>query len=254
MHLAPPPQHHSPLSSRISTDVGNSRAGLRAPRLRLWAPHAPGAVVLKLAFVATTESFSGVKHFKYRRSRLPSIPPCHPRATRRPLYFALCLLPLTPIFTSSSSACWKGTTLSRSLFFHRISIAGSTRSTKSPPFKQNAHCAFYSTSHNMDSMPIRIPSTNNLFALKQPIEAPKSKHVENASPPTDAHEEHLPRGIQETDQEKKEKWFIGSIDCGTTSSRFLIFNGEGMPIASHQIEFENIYPQSGSASIPKSQG
>lgn len=97
----------------------------------------------------------------------------------------------------------------------------------------------------MDSMPIRIPSSSNLDVLKRPTETPDTKHVENASPPTVAHEEHLPRGISETDSEKKEKWFIGSIDCGTTSSRFLIFNGEGIPIASHQIEFENIYPQSG---------
>jgi glycerol kinase len=97
----------------------------------------------------------------------------------------------------------------------------------------------------MDSMPIRIPSSNNLDLLKRPITAPKSTHVENASPPTVEHEEHLPGGIQETDSEKKEKWCIGAIDCGTTSSRFLIFNGEGTPVASHQIEFENIYPQSG---------
>ena len=97
----------------------------------------------------------------------------------------------------------------------------------------------------MDSMPIRIPSSSNLDLLKRPTEIPLSKHVENASPPTVEHEEHLPRGIQETDSEKGEKWFIGSIDCGTTSSRFLIFNGEGVPVASHQIEFENIYPHSG---------
>lgn len=58
-------------------------------------------------------------------------------------------------------------------------------------------------------------------------------------------EEHLPWGIHETEEELVEKWFIGSIDQGTTSSRFLIFNGEGDPVASHQIEFENIYPQSG---------
>lgn len=58
-------------------------------------------------------------------------------------------------------------------------------------------------------------------------------------------EEHLPRGIHETDSELKEHWFVGSIDQGTTSSRFLIFNGEGDPVASHQIEFENLYPESG---------
>jgi glycerol kinase len=39
--------------------------------------------------------------------------------------------------------------------------------------------------------------------------------------------------------------FIGSIDQGTTSSRFLIFNKSGEPVASHQLEFKQIYPQPG---------
>jgi glycerol kinase len=39
--------------------------------------------------------------------------------------------------------------------------------------------------------------------------------------------------------------FIGAIDQGTTSSRFLIFDKEGQPVASHQIEFKQIYPNSG---------
>jgi glycerol kinase len=38
---------------------------------------------------------------------------------------------------------------------------------------------------------------------------------------------------------------IGAIDQGTTSSRFLVFNRKGEPVASHQIEFKQIYPQSG---------
>jgi len=59
------------------------------------------------------------------------------------------------------------------------------------------------------------------------------------------HEEHLPQGIHETEEELKHRWFVGSIDQGTTSSRFLIFNGEGDPVAMHQIEFENLYPKSG---------
>jgi glycerol kinase len=58
-------------------------------------------------------------------------------------------------------------------------------------------------------------------------------------------EEHLPSGITETEDELQHKWFVGSIDQGTTSSRFLIFNGVGDPVASHQIEFENLYPESG---------
>ncbi|KAF3395435.1 Glycerol kinase [Talaromyces pinophilus] len=39
--------------------------------------------------------------------------------------------------------------------------------------------------------------------------------------------------------------FVGSIDQGTTSTRFLIFNRDGEPVASHQVEFEQIYPSPG---------
>jgi glycerol kinase len=43
----------------------------------------------------------------------------------------------------------------------------------------------------------------------------------------------------------KEESFVGSIDQGTTSTRFLIFNKDGEPVASHQIEFKQFYPQPG---------
>ncbi|KAI9376219.1 hypothetical protein BJX61DRAFT_552862 [Aspergillus egyptiacus] len=39
--------------------------------------------------------------------------------------------------------------------------------------------------------------------------------------------------------------FVGSIDQGTTSTRFLVFNREGEPVASHQAEFQQIYPNPG---------
>ena len=39
--------------------------------------------------------------------------------------------------------------------------------------------------------------------------------------------------------------FTAAIDQGTTSSRFLIFDGTGAPCASHQMEFEQHYPHSG---------
>ncbi|KAF2488480.1 glycerol kinase [Lophium mytilinum] len=47
------------------------------------------------------------------------------------------------------------------------------------------------------------------------------------------------------DETKLEKFFIGSIDQGTTSTRFIIFDGVGHPVASHQVEFTQMYPQSG---------
>lgn len=41
------------------------------------------------------------------------------------------------------------------------------------------------------------------------------------------------------------KTFIGAVDAGTTSTRFIIFNGLGAIEAQHQIEFDQKYPQSG---------
>ena len=52
-------------------------------------------------------------------------------------------------------------------------------------------------------------------------------------------------GVPRRDEEQLKEWFIGSIDQGTTSTRFLIFDGTGTPIASHQMEFKQIYPHSG---------
>lgn len=99
----------------------------------------------------------------------------------------------------------------------------------------------------MDSMPATPFGLPNLDALKVEEPEVKTQHVEdNTQNFVSAFiERHLPRGVSESDIEKEKKWFIGSIDCGTTSSRFLIFDGTGTPAASHQIEFENIYPDSG---------
>lgn len=42
-----------------------------------------------------------------------------------------------------------------------------------------------------------------------------------------------------------EEVFVGSIDQGTTSTRFLIFDKAGEPVAVHQEEFTQIYPNPG---------
>ena len=49
----------------------------------------------------------------------------------------------------------------------------------------------------------------------------------------------------ELDEQKLKQFYIGSIDQGTTSTRFIIFDGVGQPVAQHQIEFTQMYPQSG---------
>jgi len=55
---------------------------------------------------------------------------------------------------------------------------------------------------------------------------------------TDSGEGHL-------DEKKLKQFYIGSIDQGTTNTRFIIFDGLGEPVAQHQIEFTQKYPQSG---------
>ncbi|KAL0397121.1 UNVERIFIED_CONTAM: Glycerol kinase [Sesamum calycinum] len=42
-----------------------------------------------------------------------------------------------------------------------------------------------------------------------------------------------------------EQALIGSIDQGTTSTRFIIYDRSARPLASHQVEFTQFYPQSG---------
>ncbi|KAI8381537.1 uncharacterized protein BYT42DRAFT_566869 [Radiomyces spectabilis] len=39
--------------------------------------------------------------------------------------------------------------------------------------------------------------------------------------------------------------YIGAVDQGTASTRFLIFDGSGRLVTSHQLEFEQIYPRPG---------
>lgn len=39
--------------------------------------------------------------------------------------------------------------------------------------------------------------------------------------------------------------FIGAIDQGTTSSRFIIFDCTGVPVAKYQVEFHQIHEQPG---------
>jgi glycerol kinase len=43
----------------------------------------------------------------------------------------------------------------------------------------------------------------------------------------------------------KEDVFIGAIDQGTSSSRFIIYDKSAKSIGSHQVEFTQFYPQAG---------
>lgn len=44
---------------------------------------------------------------------------------------------------------------------------------------------------------------------------------------------------------KKDGVFIASIDQGTTSTRFIIYDRDAKAVASHQVEFTQFYPQAG---------
>ena len=52
-------------------------------------------------------------------------------------------------------------------------------------------------------------------------------------------------GDQKPRADPEDEVFVGSIDQGTTSTRFLIFDKTGEPVAIHQEEFSQIYPNPG---------
>lgn len=80
------------------------------------------------------------------------------------------------------------------------------------------------------------PSNQQLFDLLQAMQKDNQKLQERV--------EFLEGSKVETSVNTSAE-FIGAIDQGTTSSRFLIFDKDGQPVASHQIEFKQIYPHSG---------
>lgn len=66
------------------------------------------------------------------------------------------------------------------------------------------------------------------------------------TPSHSPHPEHHAGGQNPAqDETKLKKVFLGSVDQGTTSTRFLIFDGTGTPVASHQMEFKQMYPRPG---------
>ncbi len=44
---------------------------------------------------------------------------------------------------------------------------------------------------------------------------------------------------------RSEPRYIGAIDQGTTSTRFILFDGRGTPVTSHQLEHRQVYPKPG---------
>ncbi|KAI0999631.1 putative glycerol kinase [Podosphaera aphanis] len=51
-------------------------------------------------------------------------------------------------------------------------------------------------------------------------------------------------GLSGGDEQKNNR-YIGSIDCGTTSTRFFIFDKHEKPIVQHQIQLKNYHPEPG---------
>lgn len=44
--------------------------------------------------------------------------------------------------------------------------------------------------------------------------------------------------------------YLAAIDQGTTSTRFIVYDAAAKVVASHQLEFTQIYPQAGYPILP----
>lgn len=96
------------------------------------------------------------------------------------------------------------------------------------------------------------PSNRQIFDLLQSLQQNHQKieqrlyELEKRAPPSPASFELVSsRDWHGTEVIDTNAEFIGAIDQGTTSSRFLIFSKNGEPVALHQVEFKQIYPNSG---------
>ena len=103
--------------------------------------------------------------------------------------------------------------------------------------------------HIVDTVSIRYsfaPATRLRYIRR--FSSPR-RTMSTTSQPTLMREPGSDDSVPRQDEAQLKSWFIGSIDQGTTSTRFLIFDGTGNPVASHQIEFKQMYPHPGYASI-----
>lgn len=158
----------------------------------------------------------------------------------------------------------------------QLTVRGSSfQQTFSPSLKSQARGLFYRrvTSTNWQARRICTPTSGrspNLYP--SPPDLNRKKHqpfaimadktdlpralssqdllMRSASDQGGKHKES--RGSGKLDEKKLGNVFIGSIDAGTTSSRFIIFDGMGNPVAQHQIEFTQKYPHSGYVTLSKS--
>jgi glycerol kinase len=96
------------------------------------------------------------------------------------------------------------------------------------------------------------PTNRQIFELLQSLQQNHQKieqrinELEKRAPPSPAGFELVnSRDWHGTEVIDTNAEFIGAIDQGTTSSRFLIFSKNGEPVAMHQVEFKQIYPNSG---------
>ena len=81
------------------------------------------------------------------------------------------------------------------------------------------------------------------------LESQEAAQTSEAGQPQTTAQEKVEDTTNKTSQTDDSEVYVGSIDQGTTSTRFLIFNKSGEPVAVHQEEFEQIYPNPGYVKI-----
>nr|POE74519.1 glycerol kinase [Quercus suber] len=98
------------------------------------------------------------------------------------------------------------------------------------------------------NLPTTVPEDDNDATMKKAAASTQQSKGEAAAnaiqPEPKAARPGMPR-FTSSKENVLAQFYIGSIDQGTTSTRFIIFDGTGNPVVSHQHEFQQHYPQSG---------
>lgn len=113
------------------------------------------------------------------------------------------------------------------------------------------HCQHLFRAFHYGAAGLHCSHRPSVFLSKQKLisSSLKSSFVSSGPSPVFGEPPNLFKRLEHSKMSSSEEVFVGSIDQGTTSSRFLIFDKTGEPVAVHQEEFTQYYPHPGQVCV-----
>ena len=130
----------------------------------------------------------------------------------------------------------------RRVVTHRPHLSSAPASSSSSPHIHTHH--HHTSQPPIPKISLHTSPTHPLSAMSTDPASTPNQVIQTGDASTDGIPAASLPNQQHSGKDLKDR-YIGSIDQGTTSSRFIIFNGVGNEIVTHQEEFTQLHPHSG---------